>query len=695
MGRPRKTKVVWPIDEVIKELLSDFEATDGEDSDLFYDSDEVKKEKEGAANWWDNVDCNGELEGDNGGDSESSNDGLFTNTYSFKRALKTYAVQNRFDYHYEHNDMGRVSAICREEHCRWRIHASIDATMIYIQIKTFYPIHICGNQFENSRCDVKYLVCTYKKDFKDDPTWTPYALQQRVKRELNIDVPIDRCYRAKNEALHQIFGSHSKQYRLTRRYALAILSTNPGSSAYVHRDGAFFLRMYICLDACKKGFKYGCRPLICLDACHLKEEYGVQLLYAIGIDSNNHGLGTAVDVVLPYAEHCFCARHLHVNFKANGYTGKAFKDALWGAAQTVNIYAFEDHMQKILSMEKGAHDYLSGVPKASWSMHAFNCQTKSDMLLNNLAECLNAWIKDARSKPILTMIEDIRWQIMARFQQKMNRIRLTQYMICPKIQKKLERSKSDARNCISRWQNELEFEVDHIYDARRIVRLDRHECTCGRWQLNGIPCSHACTAIYMNKQKSEAYVNGYYKMDTYMQCYAARVYGMEGPMTLSSDDPCNVILPPIIRKASGRPKIARKRAANEPINPYKLTCSGYLVKCENCGGLGHNYNVCLVPLNPDRKRWKPKKYKPTNDATQAQGSQGQPHVEAAVQGSSQASVHTRRASQSQESQGQPHVEAAVQGLSQASVHPRRVTRSQAEAKAGSSQHIDKATDIEG
>ena len=176
--------------------------------------------------------------------------------------------------------------------------------------------------------------------------------------------------------------------------------------------------------------------------------------------------------MLPHAEHRFCIRHLHVNCKARDYTGKAFKDENWGAERATNVYAFDHHMQKIYEMDKSAHTYLSGVAKQSWSRHAFNCHTKSDMLLNNLAKCFNAWIKESRSKPILTMLEDIRWQIMARFQQKRNGIQSANYIICPKIQKKLERSMSDARNCISCWQNELQFEVDHMYDARRIVRLD-------------------------------------------------------------------------------------------------------------------------------------------------------------------------------------------------------------------------------
>jgi hypothetical protein len=157
----------------------------------------------------------------------------FLDTHVFKQVLKTHAVQQRFDYLYKHNDTSRVSAIYKEEHCEWRIHAYIDVTQTCTQIKTYYPTYVCGNQYINTRCDVKYLVRTYKKDFKDDPMWISYALKERVKRDLNINVPIAHCYQAKREALHQLFGSHSKQYRLTRRYAMTIHSTNPGSSAYI------------------------------------------------------------------------------------------------------------------------------------------------------------------------------------------------------------------------------------------------------------------------------------------------------------------------------------------------------------------------------------------------------------------------------------------------------------------------------
>ena len=45
--------------------------------------------------------------------------------------------------------------------------------------------------------------------------------------------------------------------------------------------------MYFSLDACRRGFLSGCRPLICLDGCHIKTKFGGQLLTAVGVDPNN------------------------------------------------------------------------------------------------------------------------------------------------------------------------------------------------------------------------------------------------------------------------------------------------------------------------------------------------------------------------------------------------------------------------
>jgi hypothetical protein len=171
----------------------------------------------------------------------------------------------------------------------------------------------------------------------------------------------------------------------------------------------------------------------------------------------------------------------------------------------------------------------------------------------------------------------------------MDGIRAATHRICPKIQKKLKRSKDDARNCICRWQNELEFKVDHIYDAHRVVNLVEATCTCGHWQLNGIPSAHACAAIFMRKHKPERYVDGYYMLDKYMQAYECQIRVMPGPDEWPNVEGTDEISTPNVRIQPGSPRKARRQAPDEPINPYKISRSGYMVKCGNCGGQGHNY----------------------------------------------------------------------------------------------------------
>ena len=116
--------------------------------------------------------------------------------------------------------------------------------------------------------------------------------------------------------------------------------------------------MYICLDAVRRGWLQGCRPVIGLNGCFLKSYCKGELLTVVGRDGNNQmfpiawavvevenktswswfielllddlgvnsqgngwtvitdqqkGLVPAIHELLPYAEHRCCARHIYSN----------------------------------------------------------------------------------------------------------------------------------------------------------------------------------------------------------------------------------------------------------------------------------------------------------------------------------------------------------------------------------------------
>jgi hypothetical protein len=241
------------------------------------------------------------------------------------------------------------------------------------------------------------------------------------------------------------------------------------------------------------------------------------------------GLIQALKELMPGLEHKYCVKHLHANLKRKGFKGKEYKDALWGAARAPNEIQFKFYLEVIKGMHQGAYNYLEKVDPKMWSRHAFRPSSCSDILLNNIAESFNAWVMEARDQPILSCLETIRRQLMNRFDKKMAGAANVTNIICPKIMKKLERNKKEADDYICHWSNNLQFEVDHSHEPRRVVDLEAKTCGCGRWQLNGIPCPHAICAIYRNRRYPEEYISKWYLMDTYRLSYSPSIHPMLGP----------------------------------------------------------------------------------------------------------------------------------------------------------------------
>jgi hypothetical protein len=61
---------------------------------------------------------------------------------------------------------------------------------------------------------------------------------------------------------------------------------------------------------------------------------------------------------------------------------------------------------------------LDPINPSCWSSYAFGTNCKSNMISNNIVESFNSWIKHARDKPLLTILELIRRQLMNRFSKR-------------------------------------------------------------------------------------------------------------------------------------------------------------------------------------------------------------------------------------------------------------------------------------
>lgn len=73
-----------------------------------------------------------------------------------------------------------------------------------------------------------------------------------------------------------------------------------------------------------------------------------------------------------------------------------------------------DQMTKLLGGEKVVEDLLEKWPITGWCSTFFNEVVKCEVIDNNMCETFNGVILEARSKPIINMLEGIRQYVMNR-----------------------------------------------------------------------------------------------------------------------------------------------------------------------------------------------------------------------------------------------------------------------------------------
>ncbi|KAL0319874.1 UNVERIFIED_CONTAM: hypothetical protein Sradi_5248900 [Sesamum radiatum] len=133
------------------------------------------------------------------------------------------------------------------------------------------------------------------------------------------------------------------------------------------------------------------------------------------------------------------------------------------------------------------------------------------------------------------------------------------------------------------------------------VNLEKMTCTCRKWDISGIPCKHAVSAIFNQNEMPEDYVHDYYTVDMYKKAYAPVIMGTSGEM-LWEHSLFIPPLPPSFGRGSGRPSNARRREPDEATNKRKKKTTGRkemrlkrqqaTVHCTICGEAGHNQRLC-------------------------------------------------------------------------------------------------------
>ncbi|XP_057250588.1 uncharacterized protein LOC130591330 [Beta vulgaris subsp. vulgaris] len=208
-----------------------------------------------------------------------------------------------------------------------------------------------------------------------------------------------------------------------------------------------------------------------------------------------------------------------------------------------------------------------------------------------MCETFNAVIKEARDKPVLTMMEWLRRYLMKRNYEKWQGVQSYEGKNMPYIKKTFDGMEEESRKCVLQISREDMYEVSHRGDQLK-VDLALWTCTCYHWQLTGIPCVHAFRCILEKNADPNDYVDSAYSRETYLHAYSQAINPMPGVNYWKKIDLPHP-LPPVHKIMPGRPNLKkRKKEKGEEAEQKAKKVKMAKCKCSNCGQVGHNKRGC-------------------------------------------------------------------------------------------------------
>ncbi|KAL0388581.1 UNVERIFIED_CONTAM: hypothetical protein Sradi_2739900 [Sesamum radiatum] len=387
---------------------------------------------------------------------------------------------------------------------------------------------------ESSKTKWKVL-CKHSTEghVKCNPSYGIKHVIQNVKDQTGYDVPYQKAWYSLKMARQIVYGTWESSVQKLPAYLGAIQKYNPGTIVeWKHKGFQASTGKYVmgyvfwAFKPCIDGFQF-CRNVISVDGTHLYTKYKYKLLIAAAMDGNQQvlplafavvdeetypswkwflqqlsrhvirgrrgmclisdrhgGLIKAVregpDFVSPHGVHRYCLRHVCSNFNST-IKNVVLKDLCWQAGSEYQSRKFNRIMDEIKKQDVKAFAYLDAINKEKWTA-SHDGGWRCGILTTNMSECINGVLKGARRLPLLSTV--------------------TKYSHA-----------QQSASVVTRRQGRHGMNT-------HVVKIANRECSCGKWNQFGIPCSHAQKVCGAYNISAASMVKDYYDVMAYNNTYS-------------------------------------------------------------------------------------------------------------------------------------------------------------------------------
>ncbi|KAH0685366.1 hypothetical protein KY284_015919 [Solanum tuberosum] len=388
--------------------------------------------------------------------TEVMEDQVYKDKGTLKAVMRKYAIDHRFQWKTDRSSEISYTLVCVSDNCGWIMKSSNINKSGMFRIRMFVDEHTCPlkDKVYSQRQATSSLVGGIIKPKLVDHKrkLTPNDIQVDIKMDLGVDVSYSVAWKAKEKAINALRGAPSDSYSFE-----------------------------------------SCRPIVVVDGSHLRGTYNGTFVSASTLDGaasrEAHGLKDNMCVVSDRNESIIksVSRTL---YKKSHYS---LSEVYYAMAKAYRHSDFDDLMKKVEQVDIRVKNYLELAGYEKWA-RVYATVNRGSVITSNIAECINSCLVVARELLIYDFLEEVRQMFGQWNFTNHTSASSTFTTLCGKAQEMLaENEERSVRMTVVATSNYV-HNVHHE-GSTFIVCLERKTCTCRRFQMDEIPCSHAWAVL--------------------------------------------------------------------------------------------------------------------------------------------------------------------------------------------------------
>ncbi|XP_070007192.1 uncharacterized protein [Nicotiana sylvestris] len=554
---------------------------------------------------------------------------LFPDKVCLSRACKMHNVKECREMTVWESSPVVYKVVCRRWFwpCHWMLCAMKKKTGLW-KVGKYIPTHTCeidtfnGNHF-NLDIDlislvlIPYIKATIRHKIKECIT--------AVHQEHGHTITKRKAYLGQKRAFEIVYGNWDKSFVDLPRYMAALQQFNPETvvewklehipdGTHVYRKYDIKLLIDVAVDA--NGQIFPLAFAICANESqemwtlflnHLKEHV-VKQRSGICLTSDRHGgiLSYVENLpawLEPYAYYRYYVRHFKANFQ-KAYPKKDLHDLMWMTTTDHQQYKFRMHMEYIRQEDEAAYRWLMQHDPEKWTLYADGGR-RWGTLTTNVSESFNGLLKSARGLPVTAMVRLSFQQMAERFVERS--AAATSLMekgveFMPVPMKRFEKYRWRAH-----WHSFLQYDSErNVFEVRTVIHQNRGNnvhtvnesrrlCSCEKWSIYHMPCSHAIKYFQQVGLGVTNYADQQYSVAKYLNTYSGQLQPV-GAEHYWTPEPFKMVC----NKSYLRRIQVKKRTRIR--NQMDVSETVYAHRCGICSQTGHDRRKCPLDGNSNQAR---------------------------------------------------------------------------------------------